>query len=45
MSHAALVSGVVLGFANPSLGCLADRYYVSKVSTFGIFLISGKAMP
>ncbi|XP_073037147.1 probable sodium/metabolite cotransporter BASS4, chloroplastic [Primulina eburnea] len=37
----ALVSGVVLGFANPTLGCLADRYYLSKVSTSGIFLISG----
>ncbi|XP_073144051.1 probable sodium/metabolite cotransporter BASS4, chloroplastic isoform X2 [Henckelia pumila] len=37
----ALVSGVVLGFANPSLGCLADTYYLSKVSTFGIYLISG----
>ncbi|KZV24239.1 hypothetical protein F511_01721 [Dorcoceras hygrometricum] len=37
----ALVSGVVLGFVNPRLGILADRYYLSKVSTFGIFLISG----
>ncbi|KAL0358585.1 UNVERIFIED_CONTAM: putative sodium/metabolite cotransporter BASS4, chloroplastic [Sesamum angustifolium] len=37
----ALVSGVVLGLANPSLGCLADTYYLSKLSTFGIFIISG----
>ncbi|KAL7148131.1 hypothetical protein ABFS83_06G156700 [Erythranthe nasuta] len=37
----ALVSGVVLGLANPSLGCLADTYYLSKFSTFGIFVISG----
>ncbi|XP_038710705.1 probable sodium/metabolite cotransporter BASS4, chloroplastic isoform X2 [Tripterygium wilfordii] len=37
----ALVSGVVLGFVNPSLGCLADRYYLSKFGTFGIFIISG----
>ncbi|KAL8051576.1 hypothetical protein ABFX02_06G156200 [Erythranthe guttata] len=37
----ALVSGVVLGLANPSLGCLADKYYLSKFSTFGIFVISG----
>ncbi|KAB1225405.1 putative sodium/metabolite cotransporter BASS4, chloroplastic [Morella rubra] len=37
----ALVSGVALGIANPSLGCLADRYSLSKFSTFGIFIISG----
>ncbi|KAG8645356.1 hypothetical protein MANES_10G058650v8 [Manihot esculenta] len=37
----ALVGGVVLGLANPTLGCLADKYYLSKVGTFGIFLISG----
>ncbi|XP_057980147.1 probable sodium/metabolite cotransporter BASS4, chloroplastic [Malania oleifera] len=37
----ALVSGVALGLANPNLGCLADRFYLSKFSTFGIFLISG----
>ncbi|GFP88822.1 probable sodium/metabolite cotransporter bass4 chloroplastic [Phtheirospermum japonicum] len=37
----ALVSGVLLGLANPSLGCLADTYYLSKLSTFGIFIISG----
>jgi F0F1-type ATP synthase assembly protein I len=39
--RAALVSGVALGLANPSLGCLADRYSLSKFSTFGIFIISG----
>ncbi|GLT88750.1 hypothetical protein SLE2022_067610 [Rubroshorea leprosula] len=37
----ALVGGVALGLANPSLGCLADRYYLSKFSTFGIFIVSG----
>ncbi|XP_026417695.1 probable sodium/metabolite cotransporter BASS4, chloroplastic [Papaver somniferum] len=37
----ALVSGVVLGLVNPTLGCLAHQYSVSKFSTFGIFLISG----
>lgn len=39
---AALVGGVALGLANPSLGCLAHRYHVAKFSTFGIFIISGK---
>lgn len=42
MLCAALVGGVTLGFANPSLGCLADKYHVSKVSPFVIFIISGK---
>ncbi|KAJ7970568.1 putative Bile acid:sodium symporter [Quillaja saponaria] len=37
----ALVGGVVLGLANPSLGCLADRFYLSKIGPFGIFIISG----
>ncbi|KAK4756103.1 hypothetical protein SAY87_009860 [Trapa incisa] len=37
----ALIGGVALGLANPSLGCLADKYYLSKFSTFGIFVISG----
>ncbi|KAL7252692.1 hypothetical protein ACSBR1_007289 [Camellia fascicularis] len=37
----ALVGGVLLGLVNPSLGCLADRYYMSKFSTVGIFIISG----
>ncbi|EEF37403.1 probable sodium/metabolite cotransporter BASS4, chloroplastic isoform X1 [Ricinus communis] len=37
----ALIGGVVVGLANPSLGCLADKCYLSKVSTFGIFFISG----
>ncbi|KAM7463807.1 hypothetical protein LguiA_031928 [Lonicera macranthoides] len=37
----ALISGVALGLANPTLGCLADRYHLSKFSTFGIFIISG----
>ncbi|KAK2973937.1 hypothetical protein RJ640_001405 [Escallonia rubra] len=38
---AALVGGVALGLANPSLGCFADKYHISKFSTFGIFIISG----
>ncbi|KAK9735172.1 hypothetical protein RND81_04G188400 [Saponaria officinalis] len=37
----ALVGGVALGLANPSLGCLADKYSLSKLSTFCIFIISG----
>ncbi|KAJ4977619.1 hypothetical protein NE237_008399 [Protea cynaroides] len=37
----ALVSGIALGLANPGLGCLANKYSISKFSTFGIFLISG----
>jgi len=37
----ALVSGVGLGFANPTLGCLADKYSFTKISTCGIFIISG----
>ncbi|XP_074290086.1 putative sodium/metabolite cotransporter BASS4, chloroplastic [Silene latifolia] len=37
----ALVGGVALGLANPGLGCLADQYSLSKVSTFFIFIISG----
>ncbi|CAA2973712.1 probable sodium metabolite cotransporter BASS4, chloroplastic [Olea europaea subsp. europaea] len=37
----ALVCGVAFGLSNPGLGCLADRYGLSKFSTFGIFIISG----
>lgn len=37
----ALISGVVLGFANPTPGCLAHKYSLSKFSTSGIFFISG----
>ncbi|XP_022990372.1 probable sodium/metabolite cotransporter BASS4, chloroplastic [Cucurbita maxima] len=37
----ALVTSVIAGIANPSLGCLADKYYLSKFGTFGIFVISG----
>ncbi|CAN6977917.1 unnamed protein product [Brassica rapa subsp. trilocularis] len=36
----ALVTGVGMGFANPTLGCLADKYSLSKFSTCGIFIIS-----
>lgn len=42
---AALVGGVALGLANPTLGCLADSYNLSKFSTFGIFAIAGKKRP
>lgn len=41
---AALVGGVALGLANPTLGCLADSYNLSKYSTFGIFTIAGKKL-
>ncbi|KAL5716825.1 putative sodium/metabolite cotransporter bass4 [Ranunculus cassubicifolius] len=37
----ALVSGVALGLVNPTLGCVAQKYSISKFTTFGIFLISG----
>ncbi|XP_023767640.1 probable sodium/metabolite cotransporter BASS4, chloroplastic isoform X2 [Lactuca sativa] len=37
----ALIGGVALGLANPGPGCLAHRYQLSIVSTFGIFVISG----
>ncbi|KAL4576744.1 hypothetical protein LXL04_012843 [Taraxacum kok-saghyz] len=37
----ALIGGVALGLANPGPGCLAHRYQLSIVSTFGIFIISG----
>ncbi|CAI9091342.1 OLC1v1026350C1 [Oldenlandia corymbosa var. corymbosa] len=37
----ALVTGVTLGFVNPTLGCLAHKYHLTKFSTFGIFIISG----
>ncbi|CAM8895636.1 unnamed protein product [Rhodiola kirilowii] len=37
----ALVSAVALGLADPTLGCLAHRYSLSKFCTFGIFFISG----
>ncbi|KVI05061.1 probable sodium/metabolite cotransporter BASS4, chloroplastic [Cynara cardunculus var. scolymus] len=37
----ALIGGVALGLTNPSLGCLAHSYHLSKFSTFGIFIISG----
>ncbi|GMI68499.1 hypothetical protein like AT3G56160 [Hibiscus trionum] len=37
----ALTSGVAFGLANPTLGCLADKYHLSKFSPFGIFVISG----
>ncbi|XP_040377086.1 probable sodium/metabolite cotransporter BASS4, chloroplastic isoform X2 [Oryza brachyantha] len=37
----ALITGVALGLVDPTLGCLAHKYSLSKYSTFGIFLISG----
>ncbi|EES18708.1 hypothetical protein BDA96_09G250700 [Sorghum bicolor] len=37
----ALISGVILGLLDPTLGCLAHEYSLSKFSTFGIFVMSG----
>ncbi|KAH9317125.1 hypothetical protein KI387_018894, partial [Taxus chinensis] len=37
----ALVTGVIVGLVNPVPGCLAQKYSLSKWSTFGIFLVSG----
>ncbi|CAJ1967688.1 unnamed protein product [Sphenostylis stenocarpa] len=37
----ALVGAVTLGLTYPSLGCAADKYNVSKIGPFGIFVISG----
>ncbi|KAM6600593.1 hypothetical protein CsatA_020202 [Cannabis sativa] len=37
----ALLGGVALGLGCPSIGCLADKYSLSKFSTFGIFIVSG----
>ncbi|KAF0934227.1 hypothetical protein E2562_023591 [Oryza meyeriana var. granulata] len=37
----ALITAVALGLLDPTLGCLAHKYSLSKYSTFGIFLISG----
>ncbi|CBI28336.3 hypothetical protein VitviT2T_009080 [Vitis vinifera] len=37
----ALISGVALGITNPTLGCIAHRYSLSTISTFGIFIITG----
>ncbi|KAF8686664.1 hypothetical protein HU200_043494 [Digitaria exilis] len=37
----ALVGGVILGLLDPTLGCLAHKFSLSKYSTFGIFVISG----
>ncbi|MBA0592256.1 hypothetical protein Gorai_009240 [Gossypium raimondii] len=42
MLQAALTSGVAFGLVNPTLGCLADKCNLSKFSTFGIFVVSGK---
>ncbi|KAF7820372.1 putative sodium/metabolite cotransporter BASS4, chloroplastic [Senna tora] len=36
-----LITGVTLGLTYPSLGCLAERYSVSKLGPFGIFILSG----
>ncbi|KAJ0721676.1 putative sodium bile acid cotransporter, sodium/solute symporter superfamily [Helianthus annuus] len=38
---AALIGGVAFALINPSPGCFAHRYQVSKFSIIGIFLISG----
>uniref|UniRef100_A0A0E0CLH0 Sodium/metabolite cotransporter BASS4, chloroplastic n=1 Tax=Oryza meridionalis TaxID=40149 RepID=A0A0E0CLH0_9ORYZ len=37
----ALIAGIALALVDPTLGCLAHKYSLSKYSTFGIFLISG----
>ncbi|XP_020111815.1 probable sodium/metabolite cotransporter BASS4, chloroplastic isoform X2 [Ananas comosus] len=37
----ALVGGIIFGLANPTLGCLAHKYSLSKFSTIGIFFLSG----
>ncbi|XP_065869371.1 probable sodium/metabolite cotransporter BASS4, chloroplastic isoform X2 [Euphorbia lathyris] len=37
----ALISAVALGMVNPTLGCHAQKYSLSKFSTCGIFFISG----
>ncbi|TVU29882.1 hypothetical protein EJB05_21473, partial [Eragrostis curvula] len=37
----ALVGGVILALLDPTPGCLAHKYSLSKYSTFGIFVISG----
>ncbi|XP_062223187.1 probable sodium/metabolite cotransporter BASS4, chloroplastic [Phragmites australis] len=37
----ALIGGIILGLLDPTLGCLAHKYSLSKYSTFGIFVISG----
>ncbi|KAI3764981.1 hypothetical protein L2E82_14999 [Cichorium intybus] len=38
---AALITGVILGLINPTLGCFADGYRVATFSPFGIFFLSG----
>ncbi|OWM73665.1 probable sodium/metabolite cotransporter BASS4, chloroplastic [Punica granatum] len=37
----ALISGVTFGLVNPTPGCIASRYPLTKFATFGIFFISG----
>ncbi|CAL4887559.1 unnamed protein product [Urochloa decumbens] len=37
----ALVTGVILGLLDPTLGCLAHKCSLAKYSTIGIFVISG----
>lgn len=37
----ALIAGIIFGLLDPTLGCLAHKYSLSKYSTFGIFVISG----
>ncbi|KAI3765608.1 hypothetical protein L2E82_15646 [Cichorium intybus] len=36
----ALITGVILGLINPTLGCFADGYRVATFSPFGIFFLS-----
>ncbi|KAJ0973411.1 hypothetical protein J5N97_021370 [Dioscorea zingiberensis] len=37
----ALIGGITFGLVDPTLGCLAHKYSLSRFSTFGIFFISG----
>ncbi|XP_056165244.1 probable sodium/metabolite cotransporter BASS4, chloroplastic [Syzygium oleosum] len=37
----ALLSGVALGFADPTRGCLAHKHSLTQFATLGIFFISG----
>lgn len=37
----ALVGGIILALLDPTLGCIAHKYSLSKYSSFGIFVISG----
>lgn len=44
VEFAALLSGVALGFADPTLGCLAHKHSLTQFATLGIFFISGETL-